>query len=371
MRIGLFLANAGRNAGGPETYEIELLRNLVALNGHHEYHVLCFSEAARRKLGVERDNVHYHVLWPPLRPLSMLTALPWNLWRLRPDVVHATFVPPPVSPSEYLFTLVCMSPFLHPEHYPPAIRWRLQKLLTRGVRRARRILCVSENVRDLAREYFALPDDRLAVVHMGASQSFRPLDPRECRPHLQRLGVEGRYFLYSGRWERRKNLLGILEAFALFRNETRSDVQLALTGQRTWLAREANERIDRLGIRGAVLDLGKTPFEELPYLYASAQALVFASLWEGFGMPIVEAMAAGTPVITSNLSSMPEVAGDAALLVNPHSPQDIAEAMHRISADSRLRSTLRSRGLERARLFTWERTAQGTLAAYCAVSGRY
>jgi glycosyltransferase involved in cell wall biosynthesis len=137
-----------------------------------------------------------------------------------------------------------------------------------------------------------------------------------------------------------------------------------MTGSRTWAAREADAIIAREKLRQEIIDVGKSPFEELPMLYSGADALIYPSLWEGFGMPIVEAMASGAPVITSNLSSMPEVAGGAALLVDPYSTTEIAEAMSRIVGDAGLRASLRDKGLERAKFFTWERTARRTLAAY-------
>jgi glycosyltransferase involved in cell wall biosynthesis len=162
----------------------------------------------------------------------------------------------------------------------------------------------------------------------------------------------------------RKNILGTLEAFAQVKKESPSDLKLVLTGSKTWAAKEADELIAALGIQNDIIDLGKSPMEDLPVIYGGALGLVYASFWEGFGMPIVEAMACGTPVITSNLSSMPEIAGSAALLVDPYSVQDLAAAIHKITTDATLRARLTELGLQRANAFSWEKTAQQTLFAY-------
>jgi glycosyltransferase involved in cell wall biosynthesis len=365
MRISIFVASAGRASGGPEVYETGLLRGLAAIDKENEYHLLCLSPGARSSIGIDQENFHYHNLWPQIRPVSMLTSLPLQLMRRKSDVVHASFMPPPIKLQEYVFTLICYSMFQHPEFYPPAIRLRLCALMRWGVRTARLMLCISENVRDMFAEKFKLPLHRLVVTHLGVSPIFRPQPEKENRQSLKEIyGVDAPYFLFSGRWERRKNILGALKAFALFKKETGAPHKLVTTGSRTWAAREADAIIAREGLQREIIDVGKSPFKELPILYSGAEALIYPSFWEGFGLPIVEAMASGAPVITSNRSSMPEVAGGAALIVDPYSTTEIAEAMFRIISNDSLRASLRDKGLERAKFFTWERTAQRTLDAY-------
>lgn len=365
MKIGLFLGNAGRSSGGPEIYERELTRSMVAIAPENDYHLFCLDSRGPEVVGLKGNNIAYHPLWPSIRVLAMSASLQWMVLRKRPDIVHATFMPPPWFPRSYALTLVCFSMFQHPEFYPLAIRARLQALTSIGVRTARLFLCVSENVRDLFVEKFKIERERTAVTWMGANPMFHPIVEEEKRPALAaRYGIHDPYFLFSGRWERRKNIAGIIEAFAKFKQETRLPHKLVFTGSRTWAAAEAEAVILRHGIQNEVIDVGKTPLDELPLLYTGADALVYASLWEGFGMPIAEAMASGTPVITSNISSMPEVAGNAAILVDPYSTDEIADAMRRVAESSDLRAQLSQRGLARSRLFTWEQTARRTLSAY-------
>jgi glycosyltransferase involved in cell wall biosynthesis len=200
---------------------------------------------------------------------------------------------------------------------------------------------------------------------MAASRIFRPLPEDEKRAELdRRFGITDPYFLFSGRWEHRKNIVGTLRAFALFKRTTRLPHKLVLSGSRTWAAADAEAVIRELKLEPEIVDLGKSPIADLPLLYGGATALVYPSLWEGFGMPIVEAMSCGTPSVTSNISSMPEVAGDTALLVDPHSIEEIADAMRRLAESPALRDSLSAAALRRSGLFTWEETARRTRDMY-------
>ncbi len=365
-RIGIFSGSAGSSSGGPERYETELIRAMAPLDQSNEYLVYCLFRDGPERIGVRQDNFRYLSLSPQIRPLSMATSLPLALWRTRPDVVHATFLPPLVSPRRYAFTLVCSSMFEHPELFPPAIRLRLQFLMGLAMRKAGVIICISEHIQHVIRARFGISEDRSTVIPLAASEAFRPIPKAESSEFVRtRYGIDGPYLLFSGRWERRKNVARILEAFHRFKQETHAPHRLVLTGERTWASQEAEAVIQKNRMQDEIIDLGKSPVAELPWLYAGAEALVFCSLWEGFGLPIVEAMRAGTPVITSNNSSMAEIAGDAALLVDPLSIDDIAEAITRITVTERtLLDTLRERGLQRSLNYSWERTARETLAVY-------
>ena len=364
MRYSLFLSNAGHDSGGPENYEVELVRALARINHEDEFHLLCLHKRARQVVGVEQENVFYHDLPPSIRPLSMTTTLPWRLSRLKPELMHSTFMPPPFTPVPHILTLVCFSMFEHPEFYPRAIRLRLQALTTLGVKSANMLLCISTMVRERFAERFKISRERMPLVPLGASTIFRPQSPQKLQEYLAGHDIHQPYFLFCGRWEARKNLLGIIEAFAQFKHETRAPHKLVLTGKRTWIESQAEELIRKHGLVDEVRDLGKVPVAELPLLYGGAEALVYASFYESFGMPIIEAMASGTPVITSNTSAMPETAGGAAILVDPHRSPSIAEGMHQIASNEALRASLRDRGLAHAAAFTWDATARATLAAY-------
>jgi glycosyltransferase involved in cell wall biosynthesis len=370
MRIGLFIAFAGRNCGGPEVLERELTRQLLAIAPHHEYHLFCLNAGAAESLALPPSPVVWHHLRPAARPISMLTTLPRALRRVMPDVFHAPIVPPLISPVDYIMTMPCTTTLVHPEFYPPMIRLRLITLLHRGIGRALSVVCVSQHVQDLVRERFGTPVERLPIIYPGRAAAFKPQDPVAVRERLvERFGIRRPYLLFSGRWEARKNVVRTLEAFALFKRRVRTDYALVLTGKRTWAGNEAARAISGLGLDRDLIDLGPTAAVDLPTLYAGARSVVFASLWEGFGLPIIEGMASGTPVITSNVAAMPETAGGAALLVDPYSVEAISDAMQRISLDDTLHRRLRDRGLGRAAAFTWERTARETMALYEGLAG--
>jgi len=365
LKYGVFISNAGRNSGGPEVFESELIRSFARLDQENEYHLFCLNRAAKSVIGIEQDNIIYHDLRPDLRPVSMLFDLPYRIARIKPDVMHAPVIPPPIVPGGLIFTLVCSTLIKHPELYPPLIRLRLKALVQPAIQKARLLLTVSEDVRNHAIEAFKLPPEKVRTVYLGVNPSFRPLERSEIEATIAgKYGIHDPYFLFSGRWEKRKNIFRVLEAFTRFKSEHRTNYKLVFTGGRSWSSDEVEQFIDKLGIESDFIDAGKSPLTDLPPLYAGAAALVYPSLWEGFGMPIVEAMACGTPIITSNLSSMPEIAGNAALLVDPYSSDEIQEAFYRISSDPRMCRTLAANGLKRSKKFTWDSTARQTLAAY-------
>jgi len=362
---------AGRRAAGPETYEVNLVRSIAAMDRKNEYHLYCLSQEAAESFDLRQDNVSYHVLRPGVRWLSIPITLPIELYAHKVDLFHATFIPPPLSPVNYVLTLHDLTTFQNPEYYHPLIRWRLNRAISRGLQKARKIVCVSACVRDMVSEAFGVSMDRLSVVHHGVSDAFHPVPVNEARDLLQRdYGIRGRYLLFVGQMKARKNILRILEAFSQFRNETRSDTNLVLVGRRGHTSDGIAATITRLRLEKSVIELGHVKDEHLPSLYSAAEMLVFPSLFEGFGFPVIEAMACNTPVITSNVSALPEVAGGSAVLVDPLSVDDIASAIYRLHSDHRLRESLQQKGLARAKHFSWARTAQETIAAYAgAASG--
>lgn len=369
MNFALFLGNAGHDSGGPEVYETELVRAMARLEKQHTLHLFCLFPNAPQVIGVVQDNVRYHLLRPGPRVLKMSLTLPYERARLAPASLHSTFMAPPLTMSRHLMTLVCTSMFERPEYYPTLIRWRLQALTAMGLRSSQMILCVSEMVRQRMMERFRFAEQRSVVIPLGVSARFHEHSTEAVSSYLASQGIRDPYFLYCGRWEQRKNLHGILDAFARFKRETRLPHKLVLTGKRTWIAAKVEEQIDRLAIRGDLIDHGKTPLAELPLLYAGAEALVYASFYESFGLPILEAMACGTPVITSSVTAMPETAGGAALLVDPYDIESIAAAMYKVATDKSCAEELRYAGLRRAGSFTWEATAAATLDAYHRVAG--
>jgi glycosyltransferase involved in cell wall biosynthesis len=236
------------------------------------------------------------------------------------------------------------------------------------VRDADHVVAISEATKHDARELLGIPAERISVVYPALDPARAHLPTREqvIAAHSE-LGVQEPYFLTVASSERHKNLLRVLEAFAAFRDRVPEGRAFHLYLAGTWMGggeRRLRRVIDRLRLGPAVRHLPWVPTDQMAALYHGATALVFPSLVEGFGLPVLEAMACGTPVITSNRSSLPEVAGDAAVYVNPEDAGEIGAALVSLAADHELCARLRTRGLERSRLFRPERTANELIALY-------
>jgi glycosyltransferase involved in cell wall biosynthesis len=212
--------------------------------------------------------------------------------------------------------------------------------------------------------------ERIAVIPWGCEERFQPTGDLEHFAMVQqRHRLPARYLLFVGTLEPRKNLTTLLYAYAMLRAERRGeDLKLVVAGRMGWLYDDVFTTVKTLALTEEVIFTGFVGDEDLPDLYRGASMFIFPSLYEGFGLPILEAMASGVPVVTSDRASMPEVAGDAAILVDPHDPRAIAEAMAQVLAEDRLREALAQKGLERARRFTWDAVAQKTLELYAALA---
>jgi glycosyltransferase involved in cell wall biosynthesis len=260
-----------------------------------------------------------------------------------------------------VITICDVTPLLFPGTHGRMNVWHHRLALPEILRRADRVITISNcSKRDIMRIY-GLPDRKVSVTLLAADERFCP-DPVGV-PGSALAALPRPYILNVGTLEPRKNLEGLLRAFA---RACQAGVPhtLVITGARGWGRSRLAPLPRELGIADRVVFTGFVPDEDLPHLYAGADFFVYPSLYEGFGLPVLEAMASGTPVITSNLSSLPEVAGDAALLVDPRSEAELAGAMVRLAGEAGLGAALRVRGLDRAAEFSWRRTADETLAIY-------
>jgi glycosyltransferase involved in cell wall biosynthesis len=364
MKIGIFAPMTGRQAGGPESYDRGLVQGLAAVDPERDYAVYCVNRAGAALLDVGAPNVTTHVLQPRQRWINIPVSLPAAVWKGRLDLVHATFVAPPFLPAPLVFTLLDVSPVTHPQFLPWALRMRLWPLWRNSIRAARFIICISEFTRRGLIEAFGYPEDRAFVTHLGVHDRYAPTPPEATAARLARYGLRGPYVLHVGKLQARKNIVRLLEAFHLMKRETGAPHVLALVGRKTWTSDDVQPTIDRLGLAPHIVHLGHVDDEDTPYLYSGASVLAYPSLYEGFGLPVIEAMACGTPVVTSDTTSLPEVAGGAALLVDPYRVESIAEALRRVVTDEALAASMRARGIERARAFTWENTARRTIEVY-------
>ena len=310
--------------------------------------------------------------WTISRLLWMQTIAPRVLRDLRPDVAHFTNgMTPLASPVPTGVTIHDMSLTLYPRYHPPRRVLLNRPLVNMAARRADAIITVSESAKRDILDVFGLAPDRVHVVHEAAAPSFRRVQDQDVLDRVRaRYGLAERFILYVGTIEPRKNLLKLCEGFARRRAKGDLPHQLVCAGPYGWLSRGLADHIARLGIAEPTRFTGYVPFEDLPALYTLAEMFVFPSLYEGFGLPVVEAMACGTPVITGRVAALSEVTGDAVEHVDDLEPDAIGDALARLSADEGRRQELSSRGLERARRFSWERAARETVEISRRVAGR-
>ncbi len=265
-------------------------------------------------------------------------------------------------------TIHDLSVVRHPEWHPAdRVDW-YQREFEAGLARTHHFITVSNFTRDEMVSLLGIPAERITPIPLGIGPAFRPPD-REDGP----AGLPGSSLppclLYVGTLEPRKNVPGLLAAYASLPASLRQRVPLVIAGMSGWGQEDVRQLAVRLGVIEQVFTLGYVSEEQLRALYHAAHALVWPTLYEGFGLPPLEAMACGTPVITSNAASLPEVVGDAAVLIDPLVPEQIAEAMRRLIEDEALRATLSARGLARTRQFSWDRCAQAHATVYRAVAG--
>lgn len=353
--------------GGISTYIRRLIGAFEALDsalGHRL--TILRSRKSRERLSARFGSA---ALWTPAHHRIERLALSVELARLRLDVLHSPdFIPPLRGARRHVITVHDLT-FLHePEHKDVASRRYYNDQIVRAVGHADHILSVSEATRHDLIDMLGVPANRISVQPHGVEAQYQPLPPKQIAAASDRLGIPTSCVLFVGTLEPRKNIPALLDAYATLPADLRAAHPLLLVGRPGWLVDDILRGIEHLRASGHTIihraDIADT---DLPAVYNLAATLVLPSFYEGFGMPSLEAMACGTPVIVSDNSALPEVVGDAGLLIDAGDPATLTDALQRALTDDGWRSTARRRGLERARLFTWERSAQIALAAYESV----
>jgi glycosyltransferase involved in cell wall biosynthesis len=290
-------------------------------------------------------------------------------WLLGPvDVVHSTTFCVPrfrMRPKRLVVTIYDLSFITHPDLHLPANVAHCLAGTRLAIEHADAIIAISEHTRRDLIERLAAPAERITVTPLAHDASFvRVADPRRLAAVRKRYRLPEHFILFLGALEPRKNLPRLIEAYATLPAELRRDVKLVVAGMSGWLNDSVHGRVGELGLEKSVHFAGYVHADDLSAVYSLATTLAYPSLYEGFGLPVLEAMACGTPVLTSNVSSLPEVAGDAATLVDPLDVSSIASGLHGMLESPSLRAELAGRGRARAASFSWDRCARQTLEVY-------
>ena len=361
------------NKSGRATFSINLLRALSIIDAVNRYSVFTVYDADKDAL--DNPNFNVKAMHRALQALPpFITSLSWYYWyftglslqlrQINPDIFFSLSPSlPPCCPGPAVCIIYDLTPLTlqHAHRLDFKVRFKLQA--ADAVKRSDRLITISQDAKNEIISYFGVNPDKISIVYPGFDSSlFKPEpDSEKIRRTLRKYGIEGPYLLYIGTLEPKKNITRLIEAFCRLKKDRGIDHKLVIAGKRAWKDSEIFDKIRRSGCESNIVFTGYVPQGELPTLINGADVFVFPSLHEGFGMPPLEAMACGTPVIVSNTSSLPEVVGDAAVTIDPYSTDAIADAIYRVSSDKDLRAQMRAKGLERARLFSWEKTARQTL----------
>lgn len=363
-----------RNAG-ISRFIYTLLEGLAALDSGQEYTVFMHPKEADWASDASLARAAHLRLMAPARwgaggPMRRITweqfALPGVLRKLGIDVFHAPAnILPARLPCPAVVTVHDLAFMRYPQFFRPSRRLYQRRLTARSVTRATQVVAVSESTkRDLV-ELMRVPEERIHVIYPGIAADFQPVgDPKALARFRAKHELPDRYLLYLGTLEPRKNLLTLVEAYARLRGQLADAPPLVLAGAKGWYYEPLFSRVRALGLERVVTFPGHVAREEQPLWYTGAELFVFPSLYEGFGLPVVEALACGTPTITSNVSSLPEVAGDVARQVDPRNAEALAHLLREVLADGDARHRMARAGPAWARQFSVARMARAYATIY-------
>ncbi len=367
LRVGINARYIQRKVTGIEKYILQCLSLLSKIDSKNKY-VLFFSNNFLPKLNLKPNFSRFITKFPTK---SAFARIIWEQFWLSREIrkekinlFHGTsFVLPLFKPCRYLLTIYDLSYLYYPESYTFLNRLYYRLFLKHSVKMANRIIAISTAAKNEIVKEFGVSEKKIDIIYPAFDDDFAVMNKIVAKDFLSKnYHISEPFFLFVGSLIPRKNLVRIILAFNKIKDQSKH--KLVVIGKKGWLYEEIFDTVKKLNLQSKVIFTNYVPEDDLPYFYNAATSLVFASLHEGFGIPILEAMACGCPVITSNKSSMPEVAGDSAILVDPLNIDDISAAMNKIISDEKLRIELIKKGLERVKLFSWEKSAQQLLDVY-------
>jgi len=367
MRFSIDAHAIGRKLTGNEVYIRNLLKEFDALDGVSEFVAYVSEPAASLDL-----PARFRTCCVSANPFLRLG---WDLARCvrrdRPHILHVQYTAPVFCAAPIVVSVHDVSFLEHPEYFPRARALQLRTTVRRTVARAARVLTPSHYSARAIRRYFDLPANKVVITPNGVSSRFRPVPREQAEAFVRaRFGIPGPYVLTVGDLQPRKNQAGLIQAFQrLLQARPSLPHQLVLTGKDSWFGSEVRRLAARFPIRGRIHFTGFVSDDEVVKLYAGCDVFAFPSFYEGFGLPILEAMACGRAVACSSTTACGEVADSAAILFDPASIEEIAQALHDLLVDAELRGRMERLGLQRAAQFHWRQTAEKTLQVYHEIAG--
>jgi len=370
MNIGINARYLQKKHTGIENYLLNLLKQLISLDTNNNYFlyfgnhkpvpsVVPGGGAVTRIASMPTNSQLMRMIWDQV-------GLPHALKKDSITVFHEpSFISPLIKVCPTVITVFDLAYLYFPEHFTRRNVLYLKTLLPYSIKKADCIIAISKHTKNDIIKHYNVTPEKVRVVYLGVDPFFRVVDQKDRIAQIKRsYGITKEYLLNVSLISPRKNLITLLKAFKKLCTQNNHRYQLVIAGEKGWVYEKIFAAVSSLGLEDDVVFTGYVTNEELIYLYNNAISFLYPSLFEGFGLPILEAMACGCPVITSRVTSIPEVCGEAAVLVDPNSEDELFHAMHRIVGDSEKRHSLREKGFKQAALFSWEKTAQQTRAIY-------
>src|SRR5687767_615449 len=367
MRIAIDAHSVGTKLGGNESYAVNLIESLAQIDEVNDYTLYVTTAEAHDR---------FHQRWPNFKvrttlPHTPLIRIPLTLsaeLRKNPvDVLHVQFTAPPFCPCPVVVSIHDLS-FEHlPQTFHRRSRTQLRLTVRHSARRADKILTLSEHTRADVIKTYGIDPEKITAIPLAAPAHFGPVsDDKELQRVRHNYGIDRDYVLSVGSIQPRKNLVRLIKAYASLRgvHTGNSFPKLVIVGKRAWLYDETLRALEEAGVGDSVVLTGYVPESDLPALYSGALCFVYPSYFEGFGLPPLEAMKCGAPVVVGSATSLPEVVGDAGLQVDPFDISAIARAIDQLINNPELRKELSVKGQKRAELFDWRETARQTLKVY-------
>lgn len=359
----------GRKRTGDESYLASLMRGLGRIDPQNRYTIFVRDPENVAKMFAVPDNWTFQQVKPASIWIRHPITFPLALRKQRPDVLHAQYFIPPGCPCPVVLTVHDISFAVRPQLFTLRDRFLLSSLVPPAMRQAKVVITDTEYTKQDMINTYQLSPEKIAVIPLASDPRYVELDREACRAEIaQRHGAEQGFILYVGTFQPRKNLSTLVKAYAKFRDKTKLPHKLIVVGRPKYRFASDFDVIAQSGYSDDVILAGFQPDDDLPLYYNAADVFVFPSRYEGFGLPLVEAMSCGTPVISSSSSCLPEVAGDGALLADPDDVDGFAAHLETVLGDQHTADALRERGRQRAKDFSWDRTAEETRALYYQVA---
>jgi glycosyltransferase involved in cell wall biosynthesis len=364
MRIGIDARLVFYNRAGIGQYIIRLIEALSSLEPKDDTFVLLQSRKDKSSI-INSNGFERKSLWTPSHNRFEQPALSFEISSLGLNLLHSPdFIPPFRRKCKSVITIHDLAFLLYP-HFLTKESARYYGQIDHAWRNTDHIIAVSEATKQDSINLLGVPEKKITVIHEAANPIYRPVPKDKARQVAkEKYRLDKNFILFVNTIEPRKNLPGLLQAYRRLRDEYKRDEILVLSGSKGWLWEEVYEKVEKLNLEKHVAFLGRVPSEDLVYLHNAASLFVYPSFYEGFGLTPLEAMNCGTPVIVSNTSALPEVVGDAALMIDPHDIDGLTVAMWRALTEEELRQDLIQKGFKRAQKFSWQETAKKTLEVY-------